>query len=36
MAATRARRWGWFVALWVAGVLSVTVVGLVIRLFLTI
>ncbi|HEY0034402.1 MAG TPA: DUF2474 domain-containing protein [Devosia sp.] len=33
MVATKARQWGWFVALWVAGVLSVTAVGLVIRLF---
>lgn len=28
------RRLLWFVGLWVAGVLAVTVVGLVIRLFL--
>ena len=27
-------RWGWFVGLWIAGVLVVTAVGLVIRLFL--
>jgi hypothetical protein len=34
MAATRVRQWGWFVVLWAAGVLAVTAVGLVIRLFL--
>jgi hypothetical protein len=34
MAAGAARRVAWFVALWVAGVLCVTAVGLVIRLFL--
>jgi hypothetical protein len=28
------RRWLWFVGLWLAGVASVTAVGLVIRLFL--
>jgi hypothetical protein len=30
----RARRLLWFIGLWLAGVLSVTAIGLVIRLFL--
>jgi hypothetical protein len=35
MAGTATRRVLWFVALWAAGVLTVTVVGLVIRLMLS-
>lgn len=34
MASTKARHWGWFVALWIGGVFAVTALGLVIRLFL--
>lgn len=34
MAAPQPRQWLWFLGLWVAGVLAVTAVGLVIRLFL--
>jgi hypothetical protein len=34
MASKMARQFGWFVALWVAGVLSVAVVGLIIKLWL--
>lgn len=34
MAADTGRKWLWFVGLWFAGVLAVTAVGLVIRLFL--
>ena len=31
---TQMRRIGWFIGLWIAGVLAVTAVGLVIRMFL--
>ena len=31
---TRLKRVGWFIGLWLSGVLAVTAVGLVIRLFL--
>lgn len=34
MAAGTGRKWLWFMGLWLAGVLAVTAVGFVIRLFL--
>ncbi len=34
MLAPQVQRWLWFVGLWLGGVLTVTAIGLVIRLFL--